>query len=208
MVKRDRPTLTERRAEELRLEIARKAVEIFVADGDTSVTVDRIAEAAGVSPRTFHRHFPAKEDVVRPIFRLSSTQVITALRNAPTTGDVVETLVAAWVSQLHEGTLSDGERQFLKLMASTPQYRLRWMEVDDELSEAMAEFLRERVALGDHPLHRSLPAYLVVHATRHVFDYWILSDSSEDIADLLRDVFRTVLAGVEATRPVPTGDGG
>jgi len=193
-----RPTLTERRAEELRLTIAQTASDIFVADGDTSATVERIADAAGVSPRTFYRHFPVKEDVVRPLFRRSSAGVIAHLRAAPAGSDVLETLVAAWTSQLHEGSLTDLERRFLRLMSTTPQYRLRWMEVDDELCDAVAEFLHQRIALGDHPLHRSLPAYLVVQATRRVFDYWVSSDSGEDITDLLRDALRSVLAGVSA----------
>ena len=194
-MKRDRPTLTERRAEELRLAISRTAMELFVADGDTSATVERIAEAAGVSARTFHRHFAAKEDVVRPLFRQSSTEVIAALRNAPRDGDLVEALVVAWTAALHDGTITPYEQRFLKLMATTPQYRLRWLEVDDELCDAVAEFLREQLAPGDHPLHWSLPANLIVHATRHVFDHWITSDPGADVAELLRHAFRFVLAG-------------
>lgn len=194
-VTRQRPTLTERRAEELRHTIAETAAEIFIADGDTSATVERIADAAGVSPRTFYRHFPVKEDVVRPLFRQSSAEVVATLRAAPPGGDVVDTLVAAWTAQLHEGSLTGLERRFLRLMSSTPQYRLRWMEVDDELCDAVSEFLGDRVQLGDHPLQRSLPAYLIVQATRHIFDYWISSDTGEDIADLLRDGLGSVLAG-------------
>ncbi|QFU92521.1 TetR/AcrR family transcriptional regulator [Amycolatopsis sp. YIM 10] len=198
MSKPKRPTLTERRTEELRIAIARKAVEIFVADGDTSATIERIAEAAGVSQRTFYRHFPVKEDVVRPLFRASSNSVIEALEQASDDGEPVEVLVTAWTSDLIHGGLGDFERRFLTLMVSTPQYRLRWLEVDDELCDAMIRFLERRQLLGDHPLHRSLPAYLIVQATRHVFEYWIKSGSHEDIADLLRDAFRMVLAGTRA----------
>ena len=64
-----RPTLTERRADELRMTIALAARELFLADGSTSATVERICEKVGIAPRTFHRHFPVKEDVVMPLFR-------------------------------------------------------------------------------------------------------------------------------------------
>ncbi|MFG6198225.1 TetR/AcrR family transcriptional regulator [Nonomuraea sp. JJY05] len=196
MTKPIRQSLTERRTEELRMTIAHKAAEIFVADGDTSATVERIAEAAGIATRTFYRHFPVKEDVVRPLFRHSSQLVIRALREAPCDGDLIEVLVGVWMSALEEETVGPSERRFLAVMAASPQYRLRWMEVDEELSEAVAEFLGKRLGWGERPLERSLPAYLVVQATRHVFMQWIVSDSGQEIADLLREAFRMVLDGV------------
>ncbi|MEU6917385.1 TetR/AcrR family transcriptional regulator [Streptomyces olindensis] len=208
MVKRSRPTLTERRAEELHMTIARKAAEIFVADGDTSATVERIADAVGMSTRTFYRHFPVKEDVVRPLFRHSSQQVVEALRNAPRDGDLVETLVTAWTAELDSGpNLSPFGRTFLALVAASPQYRLRWMEVDDELCQAMAGFLRERIGEGDSPLASVLPGFLIVQATRHVFMHWITSETGEDIADLLREAFRMVLDGVRTTCPAHSSSG-
>ncbi|MEU8820611.1 TetR/AcrR family transcriptional regulator [Actinoplanes sp. NPDC048796] len=195
MPRGDRPTLTERRAEELRNDIAHKAFEIFIADGNTSATVERIAEAAGVSPRTFHRHFPVKEDVVRPLFRASSDAVIAALAEAPDDGDPIEELVAAWTSALVGGQLRPLDRRFLTMMVTTPEYHLRWLEADDELCDAVARFLHRHTPPGAHPLQRKLPAYLVVQATRYVFEHWIVSGSDEDIAELLRDALRMVLAG-------------
>ncbi|WP_280438296.1 TetR/AcrR family transcriptional regulator [Nocardia carnea] len=201
MAKLKRPTLTERRAEELRAAIARTAVEIFVADGDTSATVERIVEAAGVSPRTFYRHFPAKEDVVRPLFRASAETVIEALNRTPADGDPVDSLVAAWTSELQGGRIDDFDRRFLALVVSTPEYRLRWLEVDDDLCEATARFLERCYGPFSQTLPRTLPAYLIVQATRHIFDHSIKSDSSADITGMLRDAFRLVLAGEQTTVP-------
>ncbi|MGO4420974.1 TetR/AcrR family transcriptional regulator, partial [Streptomyces sp. MCAF7] len=168
----------------------------------------RIADAVGMSTRTFYRHFPVKEDVVRPLFRHSSQQVIAALHNAPRDGDLVETLVSAWTSELDSGpSLSPFGRTFLALVAASPQYRLRWMEVDDELCEAMAQFLRERVGEGEGPLESVLPGFLIVQATRHVFMHWITSEAGEDIADLLREAFRMVFDGVGTRRPAHSVSG-
>ncbi|MBB2914370.1 AcrR family transcriptional regulator [Streptosporangium becharense] len=207
MTKAGRQTLTERRTEELRMTIARRAAEIFVADGDTSATVERIADAAGIATRTFYRHFPVKEDVVRPLFRRSSQLVIEALREAPAGGDLVDVLVTVWMSALGEDTLGPSERRLLAVVASSPQYRLRWMEADDELCEAMAEFLAGRIGRGGRPLERSLPAYLVVQATRHVFMQWITSDTGRDVAELLREAFRMVLDGVRTAAAARTPPG-
>src|SRR6478609_4850187 len=88
-----RPTLTERRAEELRMTIALTARDIFLADGSTSATVERICEAVGIAPRTFHRHFPVKEDVLMPLFRRFGNLSVQVLQRAPAGGDVVDVLI-------------------------------------------------------------------------------------------------------------------
>jgi AcrR family transcriptional regulator len=194
-----RRSLTERRADELRLAIAHKAAEIFVADGDTSATVERISDAVGISLRTFYRHFPAKEDVIRPLFRESADLIIAALQGAGQEGgDLVEDLVTAWSTQLHDGAFTDFELRLMRLITDNAEYRLRWLEADGELCDCMAKFLSGRIATGDHPALQTLPAVLVVQATRHVFDYWIRADGVGDVRDLLRAALRTVLAGFQA----------
>jgi AcrR family transcriptional regulator len=57
--------IRERRRAVVADEIERVAIELFAQRGYTTVTVDDIAEACGISPRTFFRYFPAKADVVR-----------------------------------------------------------------------------------------------------------------------------------------------
>ena len=45
-------------------EFERIAMDLFVKRGYADVSVDDIADAAGVSARTFYRYFTAKEDVL------------------------------------------------------------------------------------------------------------------------------------------------
>lgn len=198
MGRRARQTLTERRAEELRLEIAETAVKMFVADGDTSATVERIAEAAGVAPRTFYRHFAVKEDVVLPLFRRSTRIMTTALENAPRDGDLIDTLVSTFLIEMHERPLTEADRTLLKIMNSAPQYRLRWLEIDEELCEAVADFLATRVGRVSDPLQRTLPAYVIVKSVRKVFEHWVSTDYSHDIETLLRRGFGMIFAGLNA----------
>jgi AcrR family transcriptional regulator len=54
----------ERRRELMAAEFERIAMDLFVERGYADVSVDDIAEAAGVSARTFYRYFTAKEDVL------------------------------------------------------------------------------------------------------------------------------------------------
>ncbi len=55
------PNRRERRILETRRAIVDAARELFQRDGFVETTVDQIAEAADVAPRTFFRYFPTKE---------------------------------------------------------------------------------------------------------------------------------------------------
>jgi len=61
----DRPAgLRERKKAKTRAAIREHALRLFREQGYASTTVEQIAEAAEVSPATFYRYFPTKEDVV------------------------------------------------------------------------------------------------------------------------------------------------
>ncbi|MCA0292257.1 MAG: TetR/AcrR family transcriptional regulator [Actinobacteria bacterium] len=56
--------LRERKKRETRRAIHRAALELASDSGMDALTVDAIAERAGVSPRTFFNYFPAKDDAL------------------------------------------------------------------------------------------------------------------------------------------------
>ena len=194
-----RATLTERRAEALRLDIARAALGLFLEDGDTSATVERIADAAGIAPRTFYRHFAVKEDVVLPLFQRSTSRIAEALRDTRDDEAVVDALTRAFRNQLDGDRLSAHQRDFIGLMMTNPQYRMRWTEVDGSVRDAVSDLLTSRLGVSGTAFEHQLAAELLVHTGRRAFEEWLTVRRSESIDTLLRTGFALVLAGLHTS---------
>jgi AcrR family transcriptional regulator len=72
-----------KRSELMLLEIEAVALRMFEARGFGEVTVDDIAAVAQISPRTFYRYFPAKEDVLQVRIAQRSEALRAALAARP-----------------------------------------------------------------------------------------------------------------------------
>lgn len=59
-------TLRARRRQQTRDEIHQSAVELVLERGFADVTVEDIAQSAGISPRTFFNYFPTKQEAIFP----------------------------------------------------------------------------------------------------------------------------------------------
>lgn len=77
----DEPGLRERKRIRTRDTVRREAFRLFLARGYAQTTIDQIAEAADISPRTFFRYFPTKEQVL--ISDEFIEPIIVAFRAAP-----------------------------------------------------------------------------------------------------------------------------
>src|ERR1700721_1489235 len=75
--------LAARKKERTRRQLAEAAAELFYERGYAATTVDDIVAAVDVSPRTFFRYFPTKEDLVVALGSTSFDLFLEELRARP-----------------------------------------------------------------------------------------------------------------------------
>ncbi|WP_326820473.1 TetR family transcriptional regulator [Streptosporangium sp. NBC_01756] len=117
--------LRERKKQKTRLALVDAALAMFAEQGYEATTVDQIAAAADVSPRTFFRYFATKEDVALCLPLDGFEVVLSELAARPMEEPPFTALnhaVRAMVTMLEEGDLADRAR-FLRareLIDATP----------------------------------------------------------------------------------------
>jgi AcrR family transcriptional regulator len=137
------PGLRERKKARTRAAIRQHALRLFREQGYAATTVEQIAAAAEVSPSTFFRYFPTKEDVV--LQDAMDTRMSEALVRQPASLAPVSALRAA-ARQTWESFTAEEWDQFREasmLAASVPEIRARaifeFTRTIDVLAGALAQ---------------------------------------------------------------------
>ena len=71
------------------------ALELFAVDGPDRVTVEQIANAAGISVRTFFRYFPSRDDVMLALPLRQVEDLCARVASRPSSESVLEAFIAA-----------------------------------------------------------------------------------------------------------------
>ncbi|MBC9727275.1 TetR/AcrR family transcriptional regulator [Streptomyces sp. TRM68367] len=196
-----RPPLTEERKAEIRLEIARAAVDLFVTQGVTATTGEQIGQAVGVSSRTVWRYFPSKESCVRPLFSAGIDLTVACLRDwLP--GQPLEQLFDQERTSEH-GLIGGGDRNtvgaLVRLTRTEPGLRAVWLQTHDEAEPVFARALAERAGQPADALRPTIRAAMFNATLRAAVEHyaWRTADASADPATAeaeLRATLRWALA--------------
>jgi AcrR family transcriptional regulator len=136
--------LRERKRAKTVAAIQTEALRLFRERGYEATTIEQIAEAAEVSPSTFYRYFPAKEDVL--MYDAYDAPLMEAFRAQPPELSPIQAIrnsIRAVFSEL-SGEQLKRERERERLMLSNPDLRARML---DELArgvQMIAELIAER----------------------------------------------------------------
>jgi AcrR family transcriptional regulator len=144
----EQPNLRERKQRLLRLELGEVALRLFIQRGFAATTIEAIAEAAGISRRTFFRYFETKEDVVLWRLRYSSEQLGEALEARPADEPPLLAVRNA-LEVMHESYQSAPERYraYLRFLLETPRLRAQLLDTREQWRAILSRTLAAR--LGD-----------------------------------------------------------
>ena len=176
-----------RNGEEVRKRLQWAALELFRERGYEETTAAEIAAKAGVTERTFFRHFPDKREVLFDGGAAFIEAVTVALRNAPKTLGPWDTLFFAFdsVKQMFvENRPFTEPRQ--RLIASSPALQERATDKNRALIAAVASALCER---GLTVPQANLAAQMGMATLSHGVSAWF-NDGSIDLGEHIVRAFQ------------------
>jgi AcrR family transcriptional regulator len=180
--------LRETKKEQTREALAAAAARLFTERGYEATTVEDIAAAAEVSPRTFFRYYPAKEDVVGEIFRAAGFDNYVDAR--PVGEPVAESLRAAAFTLLRMCADNPAPSlAVLRMIATRPELRTRFTEVQWERFDALTRLVTVRLGPATDPLLARLLAGWTLATVDNVLGHWQASAGRLNLLDLAADAF-------------------
>lgn len=169
------------------------AVELFGERGYDRTTAAEIASHAGVTERTFFRHFPDKREVLFDGQAVLVDALRTSIAEAPMELGPLETLFRAFRSVT---TLLEDNRPFSKprqkVISATPALQERELAKLEALSEELASSLRAR---GVPDLPAALAARTGMACFAHATLAWLEHDQPElaERLDLAEQALKNML---------------
>ena len=198
-------SLRERKKLATRRLLRRVALDLIAERGVANVTVEDIAEAADVSPRTFFNYFPSKEaalfgsDPARGIELRE--RIVHELPGAPVL-EVLRTVMISGAEKVAEdlrdlgGDPADWLRR-MKVVRADPHLRAAHAAQMANLERTITEALAER--LGTDPDRDPYPGLLCAVATgvfRNSMTSWTGSGGTAPLERFIDLSFRALMAGL------------
>lgn len=190
-------SLRERKKVATRQALSRAAALLAVERGVEGVTIEAIADAAGVSPRTFHNYFPGKEEAIVAPLTDGAQAVIDALRARPAGEPIWDALREVVREALLPTDTRDETIALLRVVKRNPALVGKQLCGLGEMQRQIAEVVAART--GTHAgrdLYPHLLAGAAGVAMRTAVDLWVDGRSGADLPELIDSAFAQLRAGL------------
>ncbi|MBO8191841.1 TetR family transcriptional regulator [Streptomyces oryzae] len=182
--------LRERTRRAVRAEIAEVAIGLFVRQGFDNTTVEDIAQAAGMTKRSFFRYFATKEDVVFDGVDLTGEKVVADIAARPAEEgpwECLQHVLGAWQEEIHA---SEQVLATLRLIEATPALVGRLHQRRTEWRRRVSDALQGRPGVDIDAYTADLLTNAATAVLDAVSSEWVRSDGKAKRSALLEQGFR------------------
>ncbi|GII52965.1 TetR family transcriptional regulator [Planotetraspora thailandica] len=189
-------SLRERKKAKTRRTIQEQALRLIAAQGYEATTVEQIAEASEVSPSTFFRYFPTKEDVI--IQDDYDPMLEAALRRQPPGPAPLTAIRNAFRAAFTE--ISDEELAQIfvrtKLTLSVPALRVRTVEGMFATIDLLTRAVAERTGRDPRGFAVQVLVGAVIGAVLPCIKVWVEHDGARPLPELVDEALGFLEAGL------------
>ncbi|MER5356397.1 helix-turn-helix domain-containing protein [Kitasatospora sp. NPDC002551] len=192
------PGLRERKKRATRVALREAALRLAVERGPDQVRVEDIAEAAGVSPRTYNNYFASREQaIVSAVTADREARIAAAVAARPADVRLADAVTDAVVEQYaHAG---EHDPRALLLIITRTALREAFLDATAGIEPPLAAVLAERLGDTGAPTARVLAASAAA-AVRIALEGWLRPAGSAEAAGSLGAAGFVVPAGSLAER--------
>ena len=195
-----RPAQTAR-SERTREALRQAALVRFLAQGVEATSAEQIAADAGVSLRTFYRHFTSKHDLLFADFDAGLQWFRTALAARPAEEPVLAAVTAAIDAFPYD---AEAVTKIAGLRADEPDTErivrnIRQVEADFAVAvESHLDRTHRGVCSPDHRLHRTVAARCIAAAVFGAMELWMVGEdrSLPELSRLCQTALRSLESGI------------
>ena len=189
--------LRERKKRERRRCIEDAAIDLFEDNGFDGTTIEQIAAAADIAPRTFFYYFPTKEDVVLADYSTRLERIITELSERPKSEAPWIALQASFlaVATDYEAAQDDLVRRFT-IMASNATVYARSLQLQAGWEDELARVLYQRSSHEAEDLESRLLASAALACMRSSLRHWLLTGHTTALPALIQTCFEQLALGL------------
>ncbi len=172
------------------------AIELFTARGFAEVSVDDVAQAAGIARRTVFRYYSSKNAIPWGDFDTHLAQLRDLLDNADRSAPLGETLRAALLAfNTFDASETARHRQRMRVILETAELQAYSMTMYAGWREVIAGFVARRLGTKATDLLPQTVAWTLLGVALAAYEHW-LADESVPLPVALGNAFDAVGAGL------------
>lgn len=179
------PGLRERKKLATRQALSDAAIQLALERGFDNLRVEDIAEAAGVSPRTFNNYFSSREEAICAARTAQIERIARELVSRPAEESLLEAIGNAMTAD--SGRHREPVRDVVRLFVANPSVHAEFLRTAGQTTSPMIEAVAERTGTQPDDLLPQVVTSAALGAMRAAMHKWLSDEESPPYPSLVRE---------------------